>query len=171
MPKRHSHCSYCGSAYAANAAWPRNCQVCQNTSYLNPLPVVVVLLPLGGGLLVIRRNIEPQKGTLTLPGGYLDLGETWQQGARRELLEETGIDITEQQISLYDVQNGLDDTLVIFGLAKPQPLELFRPFSSAETQEVMMIAEPIELGFPMHTDVMRRFFNGEPPSAEKIYPA
>ena len=159
MPKIHSHCSYCGSRYPAASAWPRHCQNCQSTSYLNPLPVVVVLLPLGQGLIVIRRNIEPAKGTLTLPGGYLDLGETWQQGARRELLEETGIDIAEQEISLYDVQNGLDDTLVIFGLAKQQSIELFQPFSSAETQEVALIEEPIELGFPMHTEVVKRFFS------------
>jgi ADP-ribose pyrophosphatase YjhB (NUDIX family) len=113
---------------------------------------------MGNGLIVIRRNIEPKRGTLNLPGGYLDLGETWQQGACRELREETGIDICEQEISLYDVQNGLDHTLVIFGVAKPHPLELFKPFSSAETQEVVLIKEPIELGFSMHTEVMRRFF-------------
>jgi len=154
----NSHCSYCGSRYPEAENWPRHCRSCHNTSYLNPLPVVVALLPMGNGLIVIRRNIEPKRGTLNLPGGYLDLGETWQQGACRELREETGIDICEQEISLYDVQNGLDHTLVIFGLAKPQPLELFKPFSSAETQEVVLIKEPIELGFPMHTTVMRRFF-------------
>jgi len=154
----NSHCSYCGSRYPEAEPWPRHCQSCHNTSYLNPLPVVVVLLPLGNGLIVIRRNIEPRKGTLNLPGGYLDIGETWQQGALRELHEETGIDITEQEIILYDVQNGLDNTLVIFGLAKPQPIELFQPFSSAETQEVLLVKEPIELGFPMHTEVMKRFF-------------
>ena len=66
--------------------------------------MVVVLLPVAGGVVTIRRNIEPQKGWLTLPGGYLDLGETWQEGGRRELLEETGIDIGADAIRLYDVQ-------------------------------------------------------------------
>jgi len=125
---------------------------------LNPLPVVVVLLPMGNGLVAIRRNIEPQKGTLTLPGGYLDFGESWRQGASRELEEETGIRIAAEQISLYDVLDGLDDTLVVFGLTTPQPVELLQPFSSAETQEVVLIEEPIELGFPLHTDVIQRFF-------------
>ena len=158
MFKINSHCSYCGSKYSETELWPRHCQTCHNTSYLNPLPVVVVVLPMGKGLVVIRRNIEPQKGTLNLPGGYLDLGETWQQGARRELLEETGIDVPDQEISLYDVQNGLDDTLVIFGLAKPRPIEFLQPFSSLETQEVMLIEEPIEMGFPLHTEVAKSFF-------------
>lgn len=158
MSELNSHCSYCGSRYPETEHWPRHCKNCHNNSYLNPLPVVVALLPIENGLIVIRRNIEPQKGTLNLPGGYLELGETWQQGAHRELREETGIDISEQDISLYDVQNGLDHTLVIFGLAKPQPIELFQPFSSAETQEVVLATKPIKLGFPMHTEVMRRFF-------------
>jgi 8-oxo-dGTP pyrophosphatase MutT (NUDIX family) len=153
-----THCSYCGGPFAAGAPWPRRCPQCGRTSYRNPLPVVVTLLPIGAGLVVIRRNIEPAKGTLTLPGGYLDLGETWQEGARRELLEETGIAIPEDSIRLLDVQNGLDDTLVIFGLADPQPPEAFRPFRSEETQEVVVIAAPVALGFPMHTEVVRRYF-------------
>jgi ADP-ribose pyrophosphatase YjhB (NUDIX family) len=120
--------------------------------------VVVVLLPVGEGLVVIRRNIEPQKGTLTLPGGYLDMGETWQEGARRELLEETGIDIDGSGIRLYDVRNGLDDTLVVFGLAEKRPREVLKPFTSKETQEVVLIGEPMELGFPLHTEVVARYF-------------
>lgn len=157
MGEQYSHCSFCGGPFAADAPWPRHCPHCRRISYRNPLPVVVVLLPLESGLVVIRRNIEPSKGTLTLPGGYLDLGETWQQGARRELLEETGIAIAASSLRLYDVQNGLDDTLVIFGLAPWQPGVLV-PFASAETQEVVLIERPVELGFPMHTAVVERFF-------------
>jgi ADP-ribose pyrophosphatase YjhB (NUDIX family) len=160
MNAKNSHCSYCGAEFPPAEPWPKKCRVCDNSTYLNPLPVVVVLLPVAEGLVVIRRNVEPQKGTLTLPGGYLDLGETWQEGARRELLEETGIGIRPDELSLFDVQNGLDDTLVIFGLGARQPRECFRPFSSAETQEVALIEKPIELGFPMHTRVVRSYFAG-----------
>jgi ADP-ribose pyrophosphatase YjhB (NUDIX family) len=121
MSEKYSHCSYCGSRFAATEPWPRTCRSCGNKTYRNPLPVVVVLLPVNNGLVVIRRNIEPSKGTLTLPGGYIDPGESWQEGARRELLEETGIDIDARNIRLYEVMNGLDDTLVIFGLAANNP--------------------------------------------------
>lgn len=158
MPDQYSHCSYCGSRFTFLNGWPRICPACGRTSYRNPLPVVVVLLPVAAGLVVVRRNIEPSKGTLTLPGGYLDLGETWQQGARRELLEETGIAVPVETIGLYDVQNGLDDTLVIFGLASRQPAEVLKPFSSKETQEVALIEGPTELGFPNHTRVVADYF-------------
>ena len=158
MNEKNSHCSWCGNHFPEDALWPRSCSACGNRSYLNPLPVVVVLLPMGDGLVVVRRNIEPAKGTLTLPGGYLDLGETWQEGARRELLEETGIAITPDDLTLYDVANGLDHPLVIFGLAARQPRGQLKPFVTHETQEVDLMTRPMELGFPLHTRIVARYF-------------
>src|SRR5688572_992089 len=98
MHKRNSHCSYCGQPYTAEQSWPRQCAGCNNISYLNPTPVAVVLLPVDGGLLTIRRSIEPKKGMLALPGGFINYGESWQQGGARELYEETGIQIDAAEI-------------------------------------------------------------------------
>ena len=167
MPERNSHCSYCGAPFETTATWPRSCRVCSIRSYLNPLPVVVAIVPLAGGLVVVRRNIEPSKGTLTLPGGYLDCGETWQEGASRELLEETGILVPPGDFTLYDVANGLDDTLVILGMATPQPAGSLQPFTSDETQEVVLIDRPMELGFPLHTQVVARYFEDADVSATR----
>jgi len=158
MFEKNSCCSYCGARFPAAKLWPITCRSCGNTNYLNPIPVVVLLVPVGNGLVVARRNIEPQIGTLVLPGGYLDIGETWQEGAIRELYEETGIQISAGEISLYDVRNGLDNTLVISGLASRQPLSCLKPFSSAETREIDLIEEPVELGFPLHNLLVRRYF-------------
>jgi len=158
MYQKNSYCSYCGTKYSFEALWPRDCPGCGNRSYQNPLPVVVVLLPAGGGIIGVRRNIEPQKGTLTLPGGFLDLGESWQEGGSRELREETGIEIAAGELTLFEVMNGLDGSLVVFGLAAPKPLSVLKPFSSEETQEVLLIERPMELGFSMHTQVVSRYF-------------
>lgn len=162
MLEKNSHCSYCGKRFPDSEPWPRRCRGCGNSTYLNPLPVAVVLLPAAGGLVVIRRNTEPRKGTLTLPGGYVDLGETWQEAGKRELLEETGIEIAGGELRLYDVLNGLDGTIVIFGLAEIQPLSSLRPFTSKETQEVTLIDRPIELGFELHTRIAQRYFAENP---------
>jgi ADP-ribose pyrophosphatase YjhB (NUDIX family) len=157
MFEKNSCCSYCGARFLALELWPITCHSCGNSNYLNPIPVVVMLVPVGDGLVVARRNIEPRKGTLVLPGGYLDLGETWQEGAVRELYEETGILKSASEVTLYDVQNGLDNTLVISGLAARQPLSCLKPFSSEETQEIALITKPIELGFPLHNLLVRRY--------------
>ena len=159
MTDKTSHCSFCGTMFPPGDSWPKKCSGCGNKTYLNPIPVAVVLAPVGNGIVVIRRNTEPQKGTLTLPGGYIDRGETWQEAGKRELLEETGIDIAASKLLLYDVMNGLDGTLVVFGLAPRQPERSLQPFASEETQEVALIDRPIELGFPMHTLIARRYFD------------
>jgi ADP-ribose pyrophosphatase YjhB (NUDIX family) len=163
----HTFCSYCGVRFPDDSGWPRRCPACGHTTYRNPLPVAVVLVPVGDGLVVIRRNTDPKKGTLTFPGGFIDSGEGWQEAARRELLEETGIDVPEEEIALYDVQTGLDDTLVITGLAPQQPETVVKPFACAETQEVLLIHEPITLGFPLHTILAERYFSEKNANRQK----
>src|SRR5262249_4057 len=103
MHKKNSHCSYCGQAFVENQPYPRKSPQSTNITYVNPLPVAVCLLPVDGGLLCIRRDIEPGKGKLALPGGFIDLGETWQQAAARELFEETGIRIDAGEIQEFRV--------------------------------------------------------------------
>jgi len=46
-----------------------------------------------GKVLLVKRGVEPNKGVWAIPGGSLKLGETLQEGAEREILEETGIAI------------------------------------------------------------------------------
>jgi 8-oxo-dGTP diphosphatase len=54
-----------------------------------------------GRVLLIRRGHEPMKGQLSLPGGTLELGETLVEGVRREVLEETGLEV--EPLALVEV--------------------------------------------------------------------
>src|SRR5882672_10652501 len=100
MPVIHSHCSYCGTEYDAASPWPRTCGTCGETTWRNPTPVAVVMMPIvgedgGTGLLMVRRGSEPQLGRLGFPGGFIEEGESWQAAAVRELREETGLVVDE----------------------------------------------------------------------------
>jgi 8-oxo-dGTP diphosphatase len=46
-----------------------------------------------GRVLLIRRSKPPFEGQWSIPGGMLEVGETLREGVRRELLEETGIEV------------------------------------------------------------------------------
>src|SRR5215475_6086199 len=117
---KNTHCSYCGSAFQPEQSWPRQCAACQQTSYINPLPVAVGLVPVDGGLLLIRRTVAPRIGELALPGGFINVGESWQQACVREIEEETGIRIPSEEVKLYDALSAPDGTVLIFGLMKPR---------------------------------------------------
>jgi ADP-ribose pyrophosphatase YjhB (NUDIX family) len=160
MFTQHSHCSYCGRPFEIDQAWPRLCAACGNTSFVNPLPVAVVLLPVDDGLLLVRRNIEPQIGQLALPGGYINRGESWQQAGARELFEETGIVIQPQDLREFRVKSSLSyNTLLVFGLAHPLRSSDLPPFvPNEETQEMCMVTAPQELAFSTHTEVLREYF-------------
>jgi ADP-ribose pyrophosphatase len=50
-----------------------------------------------GRVLLIRRGVAPGRGLWAVPGGSLELGENLQQGAEREILEETGVTIRARE--------------------------------------------------------------------------
>ena len=66
------------------------CPSCKTVHYENPLNVVGTLPIWGDKVLLCKRNIEPRLGKWTLPAGFLEMGETLQEGASRETVEEAG---------------------------------------------------------------------------------
>ncbi len=68
-------------------------QKSSNTYPLTPLVGVGAITIQDGKVLLVKRAIEPSKGLWAIPGGTLKLGETLQECAAREILEETGIKI------------------------------------------------------------------------------
>jgi 8-oxo-dGTP diphosphatase len=64
--------------------------------YTNPLPTVDIIIEIDDGIVLIERRNEP-KGW-ALPGGFVDYGETLEEAAVREALEETSLSITELRL-------------------------------------------------------------------------
>jgi len=91
------HCPLCGAPVERRAP-PGDerlravCPACGHVHYENPKVVVgTVCLAAGERVLLCRRAIEPRRGLWTIPAGFLELGETLEEGARREAFEEARV--------------------------------------------------------------------------------
>lgn len=93
------YCPRCGAdRLEAHGIKAQHCQRCGFTYYHNPSAAVALLVrDLRGRLLVATRGKEPAKGTLDLPGGFVDKGETGEEAAQRELYEESGLQLPTEQ--------------------------------------------------------------------------
>ncbi len=69
------------------------CPRCGKISYINPKIVVGTLPVVEGRVLLLRRGIEPCYGKWSYAGGFLEMNETAEEGARRETREELGIGV------------------------------------------------------------------------------
>lgn len=91
-----NYCQRCGHALEQREfeGKPRpTCPSCGLVVFLDPKVAVVVLISACGKLLFVQRGAEPQIGKWCFPGGYVDRGEEVETAARREVLEETGLEI------------------------------------------------------------------------------
>jgi ADP-ribose pyrophosphatase YjhB (NUDIX family) len=84
---------------------PRHvCQTCEHIHYQNPRVIVGCIPVWQEKILLCRRNIEPKFGLWTLPAGFLELGETMEQGALRETYEESRAEVAiSHHFGIYDI--------------------------------------------------------------------
>lgn len=157
------HCRACGTAveYLVPADDNREravCPACGTVHYVNPLNVVGTIPVWGDQVLLCRRNIEPRYGLWTLPAGFMELGETTEQGALRETDEEAGARVALE--GLFSVLNVVRVGQVhLFYRARLLDTD-FHP--GPETIEVRLFTEHEipwdELAFRTVRETLRRYF-------------
>jgi ADP-ribose pyrophosphatase YjhB (NUDIX family) len=98
------HCSRCGAELAFGSVDGEDrdrlaCSTCGFVAYVNPR-LVVTTIPVtdDGEVVLIRRGIEPGRGSWAQPGGFLEIDETVGEAAVRETLEETGLVVEPGEI-------------------------------------------------------------------------
>lgn len=159
--EKDRHCSYCGVAFAAGTSFPRTCAGCSAITYRNPIPVAVLLLPVDDGLLGIRRGIEPKRGELALPGGFVDAADdSWQAAAARELFEETGIEIGAAHVTDFAARStGKGGPVLLFGVGPRLSSGDLPSFTATnETVERVILSATDRLAFPLHEWALKEYF-------------
>lgn len=149
-------CGRCGGALRSGGTGPAVCPDCGMVAYRNPLPAVTLTVLREGRLLLVRRAVAPAKGELCLPGGFLELKETVEECARRELLEETGLRAGLLRLTGTEVDNTAYGGVV---LAVMEVLEFqgdLRAGDDASEALWVPLGEIPGLAFPAHDRVVSR---------------
>lgn len=80
------------------------CDACGFIDYVNPRIVVGSVVEHEGRFLMCRRSIEPRRGFWTLPAGFMEQGETTEDGAKREAREEANAEIVIRDLlAIYNI--------------------------------------------------------------------
>lgn len=93
-------------ATPAGDTLPRQlCDHCGFVDYDNPKIVVGAVVRFERQILLCRRAIEPSRGRWTLPAGYMEHGESPEEGAAREAFEEATAEIAiERLLAVYTIK-------------------------------------------------------------------
>ena len=149
-------CPKCGSSeFEIHNALSKHCANCGFTYYQNPRASTAAFILNGKGeLLVARRAKDPAKGTLDLPGGFVDNYENAEQGMVREIEEETGLKVEADKVQyMFSIPN-----IYRYSGMDIHTLDLFFLCLVAEDAEVKAADDAAELTWlPLREVYVERF--------------
>ncbi len=98
-------CHECGAALEPRLAFGKTrgvCPVCGLTHFEDPKVAVGVVVEKDGGIVLGKRNHDPMQGCWSFPSGFVDAGEVTEDAARREVEEETGVQVQlDRMLGVY----------------------------------------------------------------------
>jgi 8-oxo-dGTP diphosphatase len=114
-------------------------------------------------VLLVQRGIEPFKEKWALPGGFVDMDELLEMACRRELMEETGLEVERMiQFKTFDAidRDPRHRTIsVVYSVELPDRAEV-QGDDDATAAEWFAVDNLPELGFD-HTNILSEFFHGK----------
>lgn len=102
---RAEYCPECGQKLTIQGGEDGDqpyCEACDRTFWQQPIPCTDIAVVEGEQVLLIKRNNPPHVGKWALPGGIIDIDESPEEAAARELEEETGVSVDPADLLLLD---------------------------------------------------------------------
>lgn len=157
-------CNQCGNSVsltipAGDDRHRHVCDECDIIHYQNPNIIAGCLPIYKDKVLLCKRAIEPRSGYWTLPAGFMENGESIEEGAIRETWEEAEAKVSlESLYTVYSIPE-INQVYMIFKAEMTQP----KFAAGIESLEVVLFEEADipwdELAFPMMTKTLRHFFS------------
>lgn len=131
--------------------------------------IVGCLVQYKGGILLAKRGIEPRKGYWNLPCGFMENEETIEQGAVREVLEETGLEVDIQVLhTVFSVPKSNQVYLIFLASTLEGKFEL-----TEESVEIGFFQEKdvpwTEIAFSSNTFALEKYFEKETAKTASVH--
>lgn len=149
------HCPLCGERIDLEV--PGRCDHCGGSHYRNARPTAGGLVVRGDTVMLLRRAIDPWKGHWDIPGGFCDGAELPEDTVRRELLEETELEVEVvallgMWLDTYHLAGTSFDTLNSYYLldAGPDPQPVLDRSENSDFDWFTVDRIPDDIAFPSH---------------------
>lgn len=167
-------CSHCGGPVQKRVPAGDHfarlvCDECGRIHYRNPKVVVGCIPVRENRIIMCRRAIEPRLGYWTFPAGFLEIGETASEGAAREALEETGVEVEIQSLlAVLDIPQVGQIYMTYRARARAG-----QPHPTEESSEVVLMREDEipwdEIAFPSIYESLKFFFSDHASGNEGVH--
>ena len=138
-----------------------HCIECGTIHYQNPKPTATLICMRNTDILLVKRAFEPAKGEWSLPGGFIELGETPEDAAVRELKEETNLngEVIKLLGHCSHFNSVFGDILLIGLQMKINNWDSLKAGDDAEDAKFFNISDPPNLAFECHQKIFRMYQN------------
>ncbi len=134
------------------------CTICEFVHWDNPKPVTATLVPLNGGIVLVKRKFEPYVGDWCLPGGFIEGFEDPDESAAREVLEETGLNIHGQRLIRANAPGRGINVIILFYAAESATGEMVAGDDASDVGAFKQDELPSNIAFELHRRMIARFF-------------
>lgn len=124
--------------------------------------MTATLIPIDGGLVLVKRNCEPFVNDWCLPGGFIEARESPEESAAREVKEETGLEVDIKRIlGAYSPGRGIN-VIILFYLADEKVRGKMCAGDDASDVGVFKKHElPSNVCFDLHRKMIKEYFDGK----------